>query len=121
MNTQEKGQDAETLAKEYLQSKGYQFVAANFRTPLGEVDLVMQHKDTLIFVEVRSLKNPSLVQPFETITKSKQNKIIKTALSYIKSQRLHNLCLRFDVISITTDKITHIPDAFQAPAGRYTL
>lgn len=121
MNTTQKGRDAEDMARRFLESKGLRFLEANFRTPLGEVDLVMRDVETLVFVEVRERKNESYGRGFETVTRPKQEKIARAALAYVKAKNEARSPMRFDVVSLGPTGIDHIPNAFVPPAGRYTL
>lgn len=111
------GNHAENLAKQFLQSKGLVLVKAQFRCQMGEIDLIMKHRNELIFIEVRFRDNSRYGAPFETITYAKRQKLIRTALYF---QLCHPwteyYSSRFDVISISGEqlnpKITWIPNAF---------
>ncbi|MCS5710789.1 YraN family protein [Candidatus Berkiella aquae] len=115
--TQITGNQAEELAKDYLQRQGLRLIKRQYRTPLGEIDLIMQDQHTLVFVEVRFRETDEFGTPEETITPAKQRRLIRTALLY---QQTHpftdDLLARFDVIAILGNqpnlKITWIPDAF---------
>jgi putative endonuclease len=90
----------ENLALSYLKNKGYRFVARNFRSRFGEIDLILKDKNILVFVEVKTRLNDTYGTPEEAITWWKLNSLIKTA-NYFKL--LHsNLpeSLRIDVIAI---------------------
>jgi putative endonuclease len=77
--------------------------------------------DMLIFVEVRSRSRTDFGHPFETVTLTKQKKIIKTALQYVKTYGPQNAALRFDVVALEGDRLEHLENAFSVQAGRYTL
>jgi putative endonuclease len=115
------GHAAENKARAHLEAKGYKFLCANFRTRLGELDLVMKQKDTVVFVEVKARKNLSFGLPFEAVTVSKQHRITKAALEYIKQKNLQGTPARFDVVSIDHERVEHLENAFSIAAGRYTL
>ncbi|MBL0059412.1 MAG: YraN family protein [Elusimicrobia bacterium] len=117
--TQTQGQEAETLALHWLEPKGYRLLAANHRTPMGEVDLILEQKETIVFVEVRERKSTSFGTPAETVTRKKQARIAKAALMFLKAKGLTRRPLRFDVVSVQSGTISHIENAF-APPG-YTL
>jgi putative endonuclease len=111
------GNLGESIAKQYLQTQGFVLVCAQFRTKMGEIDLIMKKKQTLIFIEVRYRENTLYGNPFESITLAKRRRIIRTALYYLKCRPWTMLfSKRFDVISISGDKlnpkITWIPNAF---------
>ena len=70
MNTTAKGLAAESQAAAYLQAKGYTLLARNFRTPHGEVDLILQHKKTLVFVEVKQRASVAFGGPVAAVTRA---------------------------------------------------
>ncbi len=117
--TQAQGQDAEELALRHLEKKGYRLVEKNFTTRLGEIDLIMEKKDTLVFVEVRERKSNAYGTPAETVTTRKQARIAKAALMFVKAHFLNNRNLRFDIVSVQNGMVTHLENAF-VPSG-YTL
>ncbi|HLC49255.1 MAG TPA: YraN family protein [Candidatus Andersenbacteria bacterium] len=111
-----KGSHGENIAKEFLEHLGLQFLQANWRCKMGEVDLIFQDKDERVFVEVRSRKETTFGEGLETVFFQKQKKLIKTAKYYQQKERYWGN-IRFDVVSIvlTNDiapTITHIPHAF---------
>jgi putative endonuclease len=94
------GMDAESEALDFLQQQGLIFNARNVRFKGGEIDLVMQHKQTRVFVEVRYRKSNRYGSALESITISKQQRLIRSALLY--NQRYPtSQPWRIDVISIT--------------------
>lgn len=97
-NQSSKGKAAEELACTFLQKKGLHLIDKNFHSRYGEIDLIMQHHDTLVFIEVRYRKNNDFGGAIASITPGKQQKIHKTALFYMqKKGREFNA--RFDVIA----------------------
>jgi putative endonuclease len=110
------GFEAEKLAADYLQRKNHTILMHNYRVPQGEVDIVSKYKNTLVFIEVKFLKNTYQYYPEEQVTKSKQNKILKAANSYIQCYKYTGEC-RFDVLAIHGEKDTlrydHFVDAFE--------
>lgn len=113
------GARGEELAKDYLVAKGYRWRESNFRTKGGEVDLVMEDKDCLVFVEVKSRRSDQYGEPEEAITANKMRHMAKTALLYVKLKGVLGKTVRFDVVTIASDGLRHHPDAFQVPAGNY--
>jgi putative endonuclease len=83
---------------------------------MGEIDLIMQDLNTLVFVEVRYRKSTVYGSPLETITQSKQNKIRLTAESYLSKHKLNNIDCRFDIVglsgNIASPAIEWIKNAF---------
>ena len=114
------GQQGESEAEQFLIIQcHYQIVAKNYRSPFGEIDLIALDRQTLVFVEVRSLTGPFFGDPLESVTPRKQRQIAKTALHYLARYRLHDRAARFDVIGICWEggraRIAHIQGAFDLP------
>ena len=100
--TREQGQYTENLACRYLENKGFKLVEKNFNCKVGEIDLIMQDNDTIVFVEVRYRKSNDFGSGAESITVTKQSKLIKTASLYLQRHvKLSQYPVRFDVVSIT--------------------
>lgn len=97
--TQKSGFRAEEAAEIYLESKGLQAVARNVHFKTGELDLIMQDKQTLVFVEVRYRKSKEFGSPAETVTASKQRKLIRSALLYCQKYNIRSPW-RIDVVAI---------------------
>ena len=95
-----KGKVAEAIACDHLENNGLQLIDKNFNSRYGEIDLIMRHKDSLVFVEVRYRKNLDYGGALASVTPTKQQKIIKTALYYMQKQG-REFNARFDVIAIT--------------------
>jgi putative endonuclease len=94
------GKSGEDQAVFYLRKEGYKIIERNYRTKLGEIDIIAEHKGYICFVEVRAKNNPVFGLPEETIVKKKQLQISKAALMYIKSRGLEDRNCRFDVVSV---------------------
>ena len=96
------GADAEQLAQNYLQQQGLKLVAKNFRTPRGEIDLVMRDNAYLVFVEVRFRQRSDFGSAEESITQQKCQRLTAAALAYMQSQKLTDkLNARFDAVAIS--------------------
>ncbi len=96
------GNQYETLAKQFLLRRGLRFIDQNFLTKFGEIDLIFQQDQTIVFVEVKYRKNDSFGSAAEMVTYAKMRKLIKTAHIWLSRQRHtgHNINYRFDVIAI---------------------
>ena len=106
------GKKHEDEAVRYLENLNYKIMEQNFKVlPIGEIDIIAKDKDTIVFVEVKYRKNKNFGTPAEFVRKSKQKKVIKTALCYIKQNKI-KADIRFDVISICQTEIEHIKNAF---------
>lgn len=114
--TQADGYKAEKMACDYLKMKGLRMVKKNYTTRCGEIDLIMEDRDTLVFIEVRQRKCTAQVSSAESVNRTKQKKIIRVALAYLLKYPTQKNC-RFDVIAIKTfphvTEIDWIKDAFQ--------
>jgi putative endonuclease len=109
------GRAAEERALHHLQARGLRLLDRNFRSRGGEIDLIMRQGNLLVFVEVRYRQNSNFGSPFETVTTTKQRRLITTAAHYLQQQRLDLPC-RFDVVGITgaqLEQVEWIQDAFQ--------
>lgn len=127
------GQQGESKAEQFLRAKGYAIVAKNYRSRIGEIDLVALDRHIIVFVEVRSLSGEEFGDPLATVTPRKQRQVAKAALLYLSRHNLHNRAARFDVIGIqwpekngpdgksgqaeaARPRITHIQNAFELPS-----
>ncbi len=102
-NPREIGKASEELAQNFLKKQGYKILSLNFYSRLGELDIVAKDKETVCFVEVKSRSNLSRGFPEEAVTRSKKHKICKSALVFLKKNRLLEAQARFDVVSINSD------------------
>jgi putative endonuclease len=101
------GDTYEILAQEYLRKNKIKIVDTNFHSRFGEIDIIGLHnKETLIFVEVRYRRNALFGSPEESVSRSKQQKIIKTAQYYLSQHsKYQTYNIRFDMVAINgTDK-----------------
>ena len=95
-----KGQHAENACCEYLKQQGLTLLEQNYRGPHGEIDIVMKDKNTLVFVEVRYRKNDDYGGALESITSTKQARILATAEQYLQREtRIKNA--RIDVVAMS--------------------
>lgn len=99
------GKQAEDFAYRYLKSQGLRLIARNYACRLGEIDLIMQDKDMLVFIEVRYRQQHQFGHSLETVDSYKQTKLIKTAEHYLQSNPIlaESPC-RFDVLGISPGK-----------------
>ncbi|WP_417596683.1 YraN family protein [Oceanospirillum sp.] len=116
--TQKTGHSAEEIAECYLEQQGLTPIERNVYFKTGEIDLVMHDNDTLVFVEVRFRKSSDFGSPAETVTRSKQDKLIRTALLYCQKNKI-STPWRIDVVAMTHNpktafEINWIPSAITA-------
>lgn len=100
-NHKDLGNKAEIAACNYLQTQGLNLIQQNFYSRFGEIDLIMQDNDTLVFVEVKQRKK-GIDNAIESITPAKQKKLILTAQYYLLKLGRSINC-RFDVIAIDSN------------------
>ena len=109
-----RGVRAERQAYRYLQSQGLTLLARNYSCRLGEIDLIMSDRDTLVFVEVRERNSARYGGAAASITPPKQQKIQRTAEYFlVNHRRLSNMPCRFDVVAIEGGTISWLRDAFE--------
>jgi putative endonuclease len=101
----ELGQKGERIAVSFLKNEGYRIIAVNYRTRLGQIDIVAKDKGTICFVEVKTRKSQRFGKPAEAVGVFKQRKISQVALAFLKQNGLLNSPARFDVVSISHQEI----------------
>lgn len=95
------GANAEQQALEQLQHAGLKLISKNFSCPCGEIDLIMQDRTEIVFIEVRYRKNKQFGGAEASITPSKQRKIRQTAAWFLNQQpHYQNYPCRFDIIAL---------------------
>ncbi|MBN1169076.1 YraN family protein [Candidatus Woesebacteria bacterium] len=103
-DTRSIGFKGEKYAGIILQEKGYKILEYNFYTRLGEIDLIAEDNDTLVFVEVKLRRSKRFGMPEESVTLKKLEKIKKTGQIYLKKNKLKYYKLRIDVVSLLFEK-----------------
>jgi putative endonuclease len=115
---QDFGIEGEDATARLLESQGYVIRSRNFRCRYGELDLVAEKDGTLCFVEVRMRSSAVWGDPSNSISWSKQRRIVKAALHYLLAYGLRNRMIRFDVVSVVgrgrDAALEHLPNAFDA-------
>lgn len=110
------GRSAEDTAADLLRRNGYKILARNYKTKLGEIDIIAKDKDILAFVEVKARHTERFGAPAAAVIKQKQRQIAKSALVFLKENKLLNKKARFDVVSVSyandEPKLDLIKDAF---------
>jgi putative endonuclease len=112
MDRKKAGETAEEKAVSYLKSLGYTILERNFFSRFGEIDIIAKDRDTLVIIEVRSKSYKYFGMPEETVDKNKIKKIIKTTQIFLQKRNPDFSDLRFDIISILHNNISHIKNAF---------
>lgn len=109
MHATTRGVAGEVLAARFLRDKGYRIMSSNYHSRFGEIDIIAQDGQYIVFVEVKARSENSFFMPREAVTEDKQDKILKTAAMYIRCYP-SNLQPRFDVVEVwVADKDPMIP------------
>ena len=109
----------EVLAGRYLRERGYRIVSANYRTRMGEIDVVAEKDGVLVFIEVKTRSEGMIALPSESVGREKQRRLVRAAGLYLRAEPPGRKT-RFDVIEVylnSTDnlqKINHIQNAFDS-------
>ena len=116
LSRQQKGARYELMARRYLEQKGLVFVAANVRYRVGELDLIMGDGRQWVFVEVRYRRDARFGGAAMSITWRKQQKLLRSAALWLAARNasFDTVDCRFDVVAITGQQLSWLPDAFQA-------
>jgi putative endonuclease len=125
MRRKELGARGESLAVEKLKTEGYHIRDRNWRIIEGELDIVAEDGDTIVFVEVKARTSRRFGLPEEALTKKKRQRLIKAALTYLDTHQIFEANWRFDFIAIEWSsrgdlrRIEHFVDVIQADPGEF--
>ena len=102
MDRAETGRTGEAVAARYYQKHGCELVAHNYRTRMGEIDLILREPDgTLVLCEVKTRSPDPLAAPAAAVTPAKQRRLIRTAEYYLQHTGQSDEPVRFDVAEVT--------------------
>lgn len=111
------GRRGEELACAELERRGYVILERRYRTRAGELDIVAQDGDCLVFVEVKARRDGSFGEPEEAVTLQKQRRLVLMASDYLARRGLVDVACRFDVVAVSEreelPRVTVIADAFR--------
>ena len=111
------GRKGEELAADLLKDSGYKILYRNYRTKLGEIDIIAKDKETVCFIEVKTRSSDRFGCGSEAVLRLKQRQIAKAALSFLKEKQFLDKKARFDVVSLDCSslepKLDLIKDAFE--------
>ena len=104
------GKKYEDVATSYLMGHGYTILERNYKNPLGEIDIIAfdNSQDRIVFVEVKARKTNRFGYGREAVNQEKLFKIMQSAKLYLKNKKMLDAKMRFDVIEITGDELTHL-------------
>lgn len=112
-NKREVGTCYEKMAVTYLQQRGLDVLACNYRCRFGEVDIIAKEKDVVVFFEIKYRKDADKGLPLEAVTKKKQRTISRCAAAYLAYTKCTDCSARFDVIGILGEEIVWMRNAFE--------
>ena len=115
-NKHESGLAGQEAAEKFLQGKGCEVLARNYRVRTGEIDLVVKDGEYIVFVEVKFRKGLNYGLPREAVGYVKQKRIMNTAIHYLAHHKLTDADIRFDVVEVLEQNgqlyASHIENAF---------
>ena len=103
------------MAEDYLCRQGMVILARRYRAGDGEIDLILQDGECIVFAEVKYRPHGNAGSGLNAITSAKKRRMLNAALHYIVDNGLNDHAARFDAVEITRDGILHIPNAFSSP------
>ena len=116
LNRRTQGKAGEDLAARYLEKNGFKIIERNYRFERGEIDLVAEEGQELVFIEVKLRRSIAYGLPEDAVTEEKQEQVHTVADGYLFEHNIDDRPIRFDVIAIEERKgnteIRHIRDAF---------
>lgn len=118
--TKQIGDAGEEYAVEYLKKHKHKILSRNYRRNFGEIDIISQKGEYIIFTEVKTRKNDTMSRPIDAVDKQKRQRIIKTAAAFLAENDIDSFC-RFDICEIfinpqnlKLNKINYLKNAFMA-------
>ena len=99
-NNIEKGKKGEDIAAACLRKEGYRIIERNYRCLYGEIDIIAMDAGDIVFIEVKSRKSDNFGSPEEAVGITKQKKISRVALNYLRERGLADHNARFDIVAI---------------------
>ena len=107
----------ERAAKKHLQKLGLKFLAANFRSEHGEIDLIFRDADCLVFAEVKTRSSEAWSRPAAAVDARKKKLLSQTALDYLRRLKNPEVKFRFDIVEVLlcdgeVREVRHLPNSF---------
>ena len=112
-----RGRIGEQAARRYLQGRALKFLAANYRSDRGEIDLVFRDGDCLVFIEVKTRSSEDWTRPAAAVNARKRRLLSQTALDYLRQLKNPEVKIRFDIVEVllaegAVREIRHLPNTF---------
>ncbi len=112
LSNRARGRWGEDLAAAHYRRSGYEVLDRNWRSPTGELDLVVRRGPTIVFSEVKARRTADFGPAAAAVTVAKQRRIRQLAVEWLRAHELHADSIRFDVVAITGSRLELITDAF---------
>ncbi len=112
LSNRARGQWGEDLAASYYRRLGHEIVDRNWRSPTGELDLVLTDGSTYVFSEVKARRTAEFGPASAAVTVAKQRRIRQLAVEWLRAHDVHAVSIRFDVVAITGNDLELLTDAF---------
>jgi putative endonuclease len=112
-----RGELGERAARIFLQRNGLKFLAANFRSERGEIDLIFRDGDCLAFVEVKTRSSEDWTRPAAAVNAERRRRLSRTALDYLRLLKNPAVKIRFDIVEVLlaegkVREVRHLPNTF---------
>jgi putative endonuclease len=112
-----RGELGERAAKKYLQRLGLKFLAANFRSERGEIDLIFRDEDCLAFIEVKTRSSENWSRPAAAVNSERRRRLSQCALDYLRRLKNPAVKIRFDIVEVLLNgdeirEMRHLPNTF---------
>ncbi|MBI5463626.1 MAG: YraN family protein [Ignavibacteriales bacterium] len=115
-STRQRGNQGEDLAAEFLQRQGFTILQRNYRFERGEIDIVAQQGNEIVFVEVKARRSATFGAPEEAVDERKQAQLRRVADGYLFEHQLEDQLCRFDIVAVDYAsgalEIRHLQHAF---------
>lgn len=120
-----RGEFGERAARKFLQRRGLKFLAANFRSDRGEIDLIFRDGDCLAFIEVKTRSSEEWTRPAAAVNAERRRRLSQCALDYLHLLKNPAVKIRFDIVEVLlaegkVREVRHLPNTFvMAKPHRY--
>lgn len=118
-----RGRIGEAAAKAHLRKVGLKYLAKNYVSEYGEIDLIFRDGNCLVFVEVKTRSSETWTRPASAVRQKKQQRIFRTAVAYLRQLGNPEVSFRFDIVEVilsggSVAQIRHLANAFTPPRLR---
>jgi putative endonuclease len=112
-----RGELGERAARTFLRRRGLKFLAANFRSDRGEIDLIFRDGDCLAFIEVKTRSSEEWTRPAAAVNAERRRRLSRAALDYLRLLKNPRVKIRFDIVEVLlaegkVSEVRHLPNTF---------